>query len=265
MKVYEICDSLEKIAPLKRQEDWDNCGLLIGEIGNDVTGILICLDVDMKVLQHASGSGYNFVVSHHPLIFKGIKKIAGEDMVQKMVAYAIKERISIYSMHTNYDFADYAMNDHIAKLLGLQDVGGYAPDHERGFKIGRKGIFPSGIELRELVLQTGRKLGLENISYTGDDESMVYNVLISTGAFDVSLIDPSHGDVDVVISGDIKYHAAKELLDRGISIIDAGHFGTEIVFSELLQKQLRNIHPDVRIDVVDFEKNIFKSINEQTR
>jgi len=157
------------------------------------------------------------------------------------------------------------MNDHIAKLLGLQDVGGYAPDHERGFKIGRKGIFPSGIELRELVLQTGRKLGLENISYTGDDESMVYNVLISTGAFDVSLIDPSHGDVDVVISGDIKYHAAKELLDRGISIIDAGHFGTEIVFSELLQKQLRNIHPDVRIDVVDFEKNIFKSINEQTR
>jgi GTP cyclohydrolase I len=265
MKVYEICDSLEKIAPLKRQEDWDNCGLLIGEIGNDITGILICLDVDMKVLHHASAFGYNFVISHHPMIFKGIKRIAEENMVQKMVAYAIKERISIYSMHTNYDFADYAMNDHIAKLLGLEDIGGYAMDQERGFGMGRKGIFPAGIPMRELVLKTGEKLGIDNISYTGDDGRIVYDVLISTGAFDISLIDPFHGNVDVVISGDIKYHAAKELLERGIFVIDAGHFGTEIVFSGLLQNQLSNIHPDVKIDVVDFEKDVFKTMNEQTR
>ena len=131
--------------------------------------------------------------------------------------------------------------------------------------MGRRGVFPAGIPMRELVTKTVRKLGLDNVSYTGEDGCMVSSVLISTGAFDISLADPSHGDVDVVISGDIKYHAAKELLDRGICVIDAGHFGTEIVFSGLLQKQLSNIHSDVKIDVVDFETDVFKSINEQTR
>ena len=261
MKVYELCSILEKIAPLIRQEEWDNCGLLIGEFGNEITKVLVCLDVDLKILQYAAENGYNFIVSHHPLIYKGVTKIVEENEVQKIIAFSIQKKISIYSMHTNYDFADYSMNDYIAELLELDDIRGYVDD-DRGFKIGRLGMVKSGITVKQLAKKVKDDLKLENLSYSGEDEKVVYNILISTGTFDYDLLKPSNDDVDLIISGDIKYHTAKMLQEKGISVIDAGHYGTEITFSPLIKKQLSNLLGNVIIEVVDFESNVFKSINE---
>ncbi len=261
MKVYEICNVLEDIAPLLRQEEWDNCGLLIGEFGTEVTKVLVCLDVDLMILEYAAENGYNFIISHHPLIFKGVTKIVEENEVQKIIAFSILNKISIYSMHTNYDFADYSMNDHIAELLELDDIRGYADD-ERGFKIGRMGTVKNGISIKQLAKRVKERLKLENLSYSGDNEKIIKNILISTGSFDYDLLKPSNDDVDLIISGDIKYHAAKMLQEKGIAVIDAGHYGTEITFSPLIKKQLSNLLGDVTIDVVDFESNVFKSINE---
>jgi GTP cyclohydrolase I len=261
MKVYELCRILEKIAPLERQEEWDNCGLLIGESGADIEKILVCLDVDPEAIEYAVKSGCNFIISHHPLIFNGIKKITGEDEVQKTVALAIQNRISVYAMHTNFDFADCAMNDHIAGLLNLENICGYFCGRKRGYPVGRTGDIRGGTEIRKLAALVGEKLGLDDVYYSGDDDALVNRLLISAGAFDADLLGPFFGGADVIISGDIKYHAAKNLKDKGILAIDAGHFGTEKIFPKLIKSMLEDLVNDIAIIAADFQKDVFKSIH----
>jgi putative NIF3 family GTP cyclohydrolase 1 type 2 len=122
------------------------------------------------------------------------------------------------------------------------------------------GTYKDGISIKSLADLVKNRLHIDKLSYTGSDETMVYNVLIQTGAFDLDLYDIKKGDIDVIITGDVKYHTAKELMSEGIYIIDAGHFGTEIIFSGVLSDQLRKAVPDVTIKRVDFEKNIFTHV-----
>lgn len=260
MKVYEMCDELEKIAPLMRQADWDNSGLIIGSYGDEIKKVLICLDVSEEIMSYAFDKGYNFVISHHPLIFKGVKRITDDDHTQKIILAAIKNKISIYAMHTNYDFADHAMNDYIAGMIGLDDVKGYGIEPVKNFYLGRIGTIKEGIGMKALADLVKDRLRIDKLSYTGNDEKLVYNVLIQTGALDPELFDLKKGDIDVIITGDVKYHAAWDLMAKNIYVIDAGHFGTEIIFSSVLSDQLRKTLPDVTIDRVDFEKDIFKHV-----
>lgn len=258
MKVYEICEELEKIAPLMRQAQWDNSGLIIGNYGDEIRKVLICLDVSEEIMSYAFDNGYNFVISHHPLIFKGVKRITDDDQIQKIILSAIANRISIYAMHTNYDFADNSMNDYIAGIIGLKDIRGFGLEPLKKFYLGRIGTVREGIRMRALAGLVKDRLQIENLSYTGNDDRIVYDVLIQTGALDPELYDLKKGDVDVIITGDVKYHLARELIEKNIYVIDAGHFGTEIIFSGVLSDQLRKKLPDVTIDRVDFEKDIFK-------
>jgi len=265
MKVYELCSVLDGIAPLQRQEEWDNCGLIIGEFGRDVGRILTCLDVSMQIMEYARDNEYDFLISHHPLIFREIRKLVEGDPVQEMILYAIKNRIAVYAMHTNYDFADHAMNDHIAELLGLRDISGYIRSRNGEFMIGRQGAYPGGIRIRDLAALVMERLEIGNVTYSGEADDIVCRILVSTGSFDTELLGGELGDIDAVISGDIKYYTAKELKDKGILVVNAGHFGTEAVFSGLIKKQLSKALPDVTIDTVDFEKDIFNFISEQAR
>ena len=100
MKIQEVIDALELFAPLPLQESYDNAGLQVGLTGADVSGALLCLDVTEDVIDDAVRRGFNLVISHHPLLFKGLKTISDGDYVQRTVMKAILNRIAIVSMHT---------------------------------------------------------------------------------------------------------------------------------------------------------------------
>ena len=122
MKIKELVSALERFAPLPLQDGFDNAGLQIGLTEAEATGALLCLDVTEAVLDEAIALGYNLVISHHPLIFKGYKSITGRDYVERCILKAIKNDIVIYSAHTNLDNAQGGVNYKIAEKMGLKNL-----------------------------------------------------------------------------------------------------------------------------------------------
>lgn len=122
MKIKEIVTALERFAPLPLQDGFDNAGLQIGLTEAEATGALLCLDVTEAILDEAIALGYNLVISHHPLIFKGYKSITGKDYVERCILKAIRNEITVYSAHTNLDNAWGGVNFKMAEKIGLQKV-----------------------------------------------------------------------------------------------------------------------------------------------
>ena len=133
MKIKEVIAALERFAPLPLQEDFDNAGLQLGLTEAEVSGALLCLDVTEDIVREAKEKGCNLIVSHHPLLFHGLKQIVDADMVQRCVRMAITWDITIVSMHTNLDNAVGGVNWKIAEKLGLNSL---MKDARQGEKYG---------------------------------------------------------------------------------------------------------------------------------
>ncbi len=127
MKIKEVISALERFAPLPLQDGFDNAGLQIGLTEAETTGALLCLDVTEETVDEAIRGGYNLIISHHPLIFKGYKSITGRDYVERCILKAIKNDVVIYSAHTNLDNATGGVNWHIARKLGLSGIEALEP------------------------------------------------------------------------------------------------------------------------------------------
>lgn len=121
IKIEQIISVLESMAPPSLQETYDNSGLIIGDKTNECIGVLVSLDVTEDVINEAIEKKCNLIISHHPLIFRGLKKINGRDMVDRCVVKAIKHDIAIFAIHTNLDNVLNGVNGKIAALLGLRD------------------------------------------------------------------------------------------------------------------------------------------------
>lgn len=135
MKIKEIVSALERFAPLPLQDGFDNAGLQIGLTDAEATGALLCLDVTEAVLDEAIALGYNLVIAHHPLMFKGCKSITGKDYVERCILKAIKNDIVVYAMHTNLDNARNGVNFKIAEKIGLKNLRVLAPKENSLLKL----------------------------------------------------------------------------------------------------------------------------------
>lgn len=122
MKIREITGAIEDFAPLYLQESWDNAGMQVGDLDSEVTGVLLCTDVREEIVDEAIERGANMIISHHPLLFRGLKKIVGRSYQERIVAKAIKHDITIYCAHTNMDCAVGGVNFKMAEKLGMKNV-----------------------------------------------------------------------------------------------------------------------------------------------
>lgn len=135
MTVKELCQLIEAEAPLSYQEQYDNSGLQIGDEGIEITGILITIDVTEEIIQEAIEKECNFILAHHPLIFGGIKKLTGHNMVQRCVAKAIQKNIAIYACHTNLDKMKHGVSARMAQKLKLQNCRILSEEKNRLLKL----------------------------------------------------------------------------------------------------------------------------------
>lgn len=122
MKIREIIHYFEELAPTILQESYDNSGLIIGDFENEISKMLICIDITEEVLNEAIQNNCGLIVSHHPIIFKGIKKINNDNYVERIIRKAIKNEINIFALHTNLDNLLNGVNGKIAEKLGLRKV-----------------------------------------------------------------------------------------------------------------------------------------------
>lgn len=135
MTVKQITDAIEAFAPPAYQESYDNCGIQVGNPADEVTGVLLSLDVTEQVVEEAIARGCNMIVAHHPLIFSGLKRITGRSYVERVVRMAIKNDITIYAAHTNVDNVYHGVNAKIAEKLGLINTRILSPKNDLLFKL----------------------------------------------------------------------------------------------------------------------------------
>lgn len=134
-KISDIIACIEQMAPLAYQESWDNSGVQVGDVNQDVKAVLLCVDITEATLDEAIERGANLIISHHPLIFKGIKKLIGRNYIERVIIKAIQHDIVLYSAHTNMDKCLGGVNFRIAQKLGLKNIRVLAPEANYLYKI----------------------------------------------------------------------------------------------------------------------------------
>ena len=239
MKVKELTAWLENKYPAKAAEHWDNVGLLVGDDEAEVSHVFLALDLTEETLEEAIQAGADMIITHHPMIFEGQKKINNHSFTGRRILKLIRNRIQYYAMHTNYDVI--GMADLSAEHLKLQDtrvltVTDGSGEQPEGF--GRVGKLPHVMTLGEFGKYVKECNHLPDVRVYGDLDRKIETVAICTGSGKSMIGDVMAAGADVYVTGDIDYHTAIDTMADGLAIVDAGHYGTEYIFAEAMEKEL---------------------------
>jgi len=240
MTVKWIIDEMEAWAPTSWAEDFDNVGLLLGDISQVVKKILVALDATEDVVQEAISGNYDIIITHHPLTYSPIKRITACDPIGRKLLILAKSNISLYAAHTNLDKAPGGVNDCLAEKLGIVNTAPMANDATNNdIGIGRTGELPDETTLGELASHVKKALGLQNIRYSGNLSTKIKKVAICGGSGMSFWQSARDAKCDVYITGDVKYGDALCVLDAGLCILDITHFSGEDVIIEAIVERLR--------------------------
>ena len=249
MKLQEIVSFLEEIAPLRFQEDYDNSGLIYGHADLNITGAMVSLDCTEAVIQEAVENGFNLVISHHPIVFKGIKKFNTKNYVERAIVTAIKHDVAIYAIHTNLDkVLQNGVNQKIANTLDLQQINLLDPHpspslaHEYLIGSGAVGNLRTAMDSKEFLDYLKLKMNLNTIRHTKILPKKIQKVAVCGGAGSFLLDAAKKINSDVFISADFKYHEFFDANDE-ILVVDIGHYESEYFTIELLIELLSNKFP----------------------
>jgi dinuclear metal center YbgI/SA1388 family protein len=223
MQLKQIYKILDELSPFELQASWDNSGLLVGEMDDEVEKIYLSLDVDNSLLEKIEEK--SLIITHHPLIFAGLKKLDSSLYPSSLIKKMIKKDISLIAMHTNFDVTH--LNRYVAsEILGYKNIEceGYIC------------YFDVDCSFDELSLHVKNSLGLEILKVV-ESKQDIKRCAITTG---------SGGDLirevkaDCFLSGDFKYHQALEAKENKLNLIDIEHFASESHFPACLAKNLEN-------------------------
>ncbi|MBQ3705901.1 MAG: Nif3-like dinuclear metal center hexameric protein [Clostridia bacterium] len=245
MTIQDIHDLLDAVAPFSTQADFDNSGLLIGDPAQEVSAILVALDVTETVIQEAISLGANLIVTHHPLMFEPIRRITAETYEGRLMLSLIRAGIGLIACHTPLDMAPGGINDALAECCALLDVTG------EGFV--RVGALPQPMRAGDLKEYLAAALDTD-VRLMGDPEISVTRLGLCSGAGGGEWPLAADLGADAFLSGEIKHHIALEMADQGIPCFECGHFATEQPGIFALADALQNA-----LDQVQYRLEIFKS------
>lgn len=224
MLLHKVYDFLDTLSPFCIQESWDNSGLLVGEMNDDVDRVYISLDIDKKLLDEVEEK--SLIITHHPLIFKGLKSIDFAKYPSSLIKMMIKKDISLISMHTNFDKTH--LNRYVAtEVFGYKNI--QCSEHICYFDV--------NCSFDELSLHVKSSLGLDIIRCV-EGQTYIKRCALTTGSGGDLINDV---EADCFLSGDFKYHQALEAKENKLSLIDIGHYESERYFSVCLSKNLENL------------------------
>lgn len=247
MKCREITAKIEARYPKRYAMEWDNVGLLAGRSDKEVKKVYLALDATDEVIDEAVRVGADLLITHHPLIFKGLKQVNDDNFISRRVLRLIQNDISYYAMHTNYDVM--GMADLAGEILNMKDpevLEVTAEDVQEG--IGRVADLEEELSLEacgEFVKET---FHLPNVKVFGDPDMRVRRIAISPGSGKSMVGAALVKGADVLITGDIDHHEGIDAVAQGMAIIDAGHYGIEHIFVEDMKEFMQNHVPEVQVE-----------------
>jgi len=238
MRLDAIYEVLNGISPFELQASWDNSGLIIGDGTQEISEIVVSIDIDEELIaKTAPGS---LIITHHPLIFGGIKSLDFATYPSKLLGAMMAKSIANIAMHTNFDQTH--LNRYVVeKVLGQKIV------EEGDYLL----YFDVDCSLETMHSMVKKAFGLQQVKTVKTDKKMIRRVALCTGS-GASMI--ASVKADLFLTGDIKYHDAMEAKALGLNMMDIGHFESERFFGEILAEDLKNLGLTV---IISSSKNPF--------
>ena len=253
MKVKDIISVIEEFAPLSLQESWDNSGLCIGSPEDSVSSVLLGLDCTPELVDEAISCGADMIVTHHPLIFSGLKKISPEDKVGEAVIKAIKAGISIYAAHTSADKVIAGVSGAMAARLGLKDVAILDEDGD-GTGLGVVGNLPEAMAAEDVIRLVKDRFGLKSMRASRPVDGMIERIALCGGSGGSLIKAARRSGAQLYISGDISYH--NFFTEDGFMIMDIGHYESEIEIVDILFSLIKKNFPTFAVRIT---QNIYSN------
>lgn len=247
VKVKEVIDALEQFAPLPLQESYDNAGLQVGLTEAEVSGALLCLDVTESVVREAVDLGCNLIVSHHPVLFHGLRQVSDATQSQRVVRLAVQNDIAIYSAHTNLDKVEDGVNYEMAERLGLIDV---VPLGECGVV----GYLSAPMDSRFFLDRVKDVFRCECLMHNELLSRPIQSVAICGGAGESLLDDAIAQETDALLTGEVRYHTFMGR-EQEIQICALGHYESEQYTVELLERIISEHFPHMPIYKTEINTN----------
>lgn len=235
MLIASVIECLEKLAPAYLQEEYDNAGLITGDTNAPCSGVLVSLDVTEEVIEEAIQKKCNFVVAHHPIIFRGLKKITGKNYVEKTVIKAIKNDVAIYAIHTNLDNVIDGVNAKMAQLLDLVNCKILSP---------KKGL------LQKLIVYVPTK-----------DREKMMQALFDAGAGEIGQYSECSFSAEGIGTFKPGQNANPQTGERGVRY-DGNEYKLEVIFPKWLQSRvllaMRKAHTyeEIAFDLIDLSNEL---------
>lgn len=262
LKVSDIARAIEDFAPLCLQESYDNAGLQVGNPDSVVTAVLLCLDCTEDTVIEAKKRGCNMIVSHHPLIFKGLKHLTGATSTERTVMRALESGIAIYSAHTNMDKTREGVSYEMAHMLGLGDLrvlDGDAANPGTGIGLGVVGTTPPTPKL-EFLRKVKETFKVKELRYSGQSPQIVVRKVALCGGSGAPLTPGAvKAGADVYITGDVKYHDFTTW-GENILLADIGHYESEACSKRIFSRVIHEAFPECVIYMSENEHNPVKHL-----
>ena len=251
MLLREIINSIESVAPRSAQEAWDNSGMQVGDTGRDIQSVLLTTDVTPDVVVEAIELGCQLIISHHPLLFHGLKQVCGQTYQARIVEMAIKHDIAIYSAHTNLDSVVGGINTTLAERLGIREAKILVPSDADGSKgLGVIGQLDNPVRYIDFIGYIREALACTYVRYTQPGKPMIQTVALCGGSGAEFIETAIEQGADVYLTADCKYHEFQEA-DGRIGLIDIDHWISERHAREIFRDILKNLDLNVIISKKD--------------
>ncbi len=253
MKYQEAIKLIEEIAPIEKYKDIDNSGVQISTGKEDIRKLMVCLEINKEVLEEAVSKKADMILTHHPLIFTAPYCIDNTDYPGYYIQEAIRNDISVYSAHLSFDFAAQGNNFFLAQLLDL------LVKKQGSMEDGYYGMLPEPMSIEKAGKHVEECLELPKnyIRVVDGGKKELVKVGFCTGAGGDYIYKAASNDCDLFITGDLKLHEAQYAKARGMSVIDAGHYGTEKIFTQNFAHQLyvKSANKSLDLDVIMSKAN----------
>lgn len=252
VEIEELLDYLKKEMPLRYACSWDNSGLQVGHGGKMVKKVMIALDATEQIVYDACTTNVDFILTHHPLLFGGIKHVTADESIGRKLYMLIGNDIAVYSAHTNYDNMPGGMGETAGALLQLtctSPLEVMSEGLEDPWGTGVVGNLIEPMTLGDFCEYVKKSFNLShmNLFAAGDMDRMVQRIAVCPGSGKSLIDEVRKSQADVYLTGDIGHHDGLDLVEMGVSCIDAGHFGLEKIFVPLLANKLSEAFPDLEI------------------
>ena len=252
LKAQEIIDFFNNWAPQPYAEDWDNVGLILGDPTQQVKKILVALDATNAVVDEAIAGNFDFLITHHPIIYNPISRITTSDIIGNKIIKLLKNGIGCFCAHTNLDKAVGGVSDCLARKIGLENTTPLIPDADDSIGIGRVGFLPSEICFLEFFLQLKKTLGMDLLRFCGDEKKPVRKIALcgGDGSGNRYVEAAIKQNCDVYITGDLRYHSAQDAVEQGLSLVDITHYAGEVLIVDEIVSQLANSFGSCNVEIL---------------